>query len=69
MSGTVVSNPVIDKYQDKLVSAVRIMQHGNHPVALNVKSSVGDNVINRNYSGALFLNNDEECRRVVDILL
>ena len=45
LSCTVVSNPVIDKYQDKVVSTVRIMQHGNHPESVAAKSSVGDNVI------------------------
>lgn len=45
LSGTVVSNPVIDKYQDKVVSTVRIMQHSNHLVVVTAKSHVGDNVI------------------------
>jgi len=34
-----------------------------------IKSEINKNAIRRNYSGTLFLTNDEECCRVVDILL
>ncbi|MEY8528381.1 alpha-L-fucosidase [Bacteroides xylanisolvens] len=46
LNGVVFSKPIIDKYEDKIISTVRVMQHGVNPVSLDVKSSVDNNIIN-----------------------
>ena len=58
----------IDKYiinEDNSARFVLGMDSRNPLFVIGVNPGTADD---RNYSGTLFLTNDEECRRVVDIL-